>query len=74
MISNPDRAILRDLAERVAEIASLPVQAERRELWRMHNDLEPVRPMILVFPEGGWEELLTEKDLRCKGEEARRME
>jgi len=30
--------------------------------------------MMLVFPEGGWEELLTEKDLQCKGEGARRME
>lgn len=74
MISDSDSTILRGLAGRVAEIASLPVQAERRELWRMHNDLESVRPMILVFPEGGWEELLTDRDLRCKGDEARHIE
>jgi hypothetical protein len=74
MVSDPDRIVLRDLAGRVAEIASLPIQAERRELWRMHNDLQQTRPMMLVFPEGGWEELLTEKDLQCKGEGARRIE
>jgi len=65
---------LRDLAERVAQIAALPIQEERRELWRMHNSLQPTRPMILIFPEGSWEELLPEKALRCRGEEARRME
>ncbi len=74
MISDPDREVLRDLAERVADIAALPVQAERRELWKMHNSLQPTRPMILIFPEGSWEELLTEKDLRCEGQEARRIE
>jgi len=74
MISAPDRRVLRDLATRVAEIAALPVQAERRELWKMHNSLQPARPMILVFPEGSWQELLTEKDLQCEGEETRRIE
>jgi len=74
MISTQDRVILRDLAGRVAEIASLPLQAERRELWRKHNDLQPTRPMILVFPEGAWEELLPEERLKCKGKEARRIE
>jgi len=74
MISALDRKVLRDLARQVAEIAALPAQAERRELWKMHNDLRPTRPMILIFPEGSWEELLTEKDLQCEGEEARRIE
>jgi len=74
MFSSPDSRVLRDLAEHVAEIADLPIQEERRELWKKHNSLQPVRPMILVFPEGAWEELLTEKDLRCEGEEASRVE
>ena len=50
-ISKKDRNLLRDLAKQVAEIASLPVMDERRELWKRHNSLDPVRPMILVFPE-----------------------
>jgi len=72
---NPhDRKILRDLAKRVADVAALPVQAERRQAWRLHNDLKTKRPMILVFPEGSWEELLPDKVLRCEEEAARRIE
>lgn len=74
MLSNTDRAILRDLARRVADIAALPIQAERREHWKHHNSLQSTRPMILVFPEGAWEELLTERDLHCEAEDARRIE
>jgi hypothetical protein len=48
--------------------------AERRELWLRHNRLDPVRPMILVFPEGAWRELLPEEALRGEGELARAYE
>ncbi|NUP99520.1 MAG: hypothetical protein HUU35_06665 [Armatimonadetes bacterium] len=74
MIGPADRVILRDLAVRVAEIAALPVMAERRELWCRHNALQPVRPMILVFPEGSWQELLPAEALRCEEPQARAME
>lgn len=74
MISQNDRTTLRDLARRVAGIAALPIQAERRDYWKLHNSLQTIRPMILVFPEGSWEELLTERDLVCEGEDARRIE
>ncbi len=73
-ISKKDREILRGLAKRVAEIAALPVQAERIALWKKHNALKPVRPMILVFPEGSWRELLPDSALECKGKEARGYE
>jgi hypothetical protein len=72
--SPTDRGIVRDLAKRVAEIASLPVMAERRELWRAHNSLRPTRPMILVFPEGAWCELLPDSELLCEDEELRGIE
>lgn len=72
--NSKDRGILRDLARRVAEIASLPVMAHRREMWRRHNRLKRVRPMILVFPEGAWRELLPPNALQCEDEDARRME
>ncbi len=74
MIAQSDRTILRVLAHRVADIAALPIQAERREQWKQHNSLKSLRPMILVFPEGSWEELLTEKDLLCEEDKARRIE
>jgi hypothetical protein len=74
MITNNDRTILRDLAQRVAEVAALPVQAERRKLWKKHNALQPVRPLILVFPEGSWNELLPDATLRCTDDTAQKTE
>ena len=73
-IDGKDRDVLRDLAKRVAEIAALPVQAERREMWKRHNALERVRPMVLIFPEGSWRELLPQSTLLCEDERARQME
>ena len=69
-----DRAILRDLAREIAEAAANPVMAERRQLWKRHNRLERARPMILVFPEGAWRELLPRDLLECEDEPARDIE
>ena len=74
MISPHDQTILRDLASKVAEIAALPVQNDRRELWKKHNSLQPGRPLILLFPEGSWEELLPDGNVVCEGEQAREIE
>ncbi len=65
---------LRDLAKRVAEIAALPINAERRALWTRHNALDPARPMMLVFPEGAWRELLPTDALACENQAARGIE
>lgn len=73
-ISAADRRILRDLARRVAEIAALPVMGERRRRWTEHNSLRSPEPMLLVFPEGAWCELLPESALRCAESEARGLE
>jgi hypothetical protein len=43
-----DRTILRELASKVAEIAALPVQEEKRRLWRKLNGLKPERPMVTI--------------------------
>jgi hypothetical protein len=43
-----DKACLRDLAGRYAEVCADPVQAERRDLWRRHNSLRRTRPPIYV--------------------------
>jgi len=74
VVDHIDRRLLRDLARRVAEIANLPVMAERREMWTRHNRLERVRPMILVFPEGAWGEVLPPSELECRDENAREIE
>jgi hypothetical protein len=43
-----DKDIIRGLAAEVAEIAALPVQEEKRRLWRRLNGLRPERPMVMV--------------------------
>jgi len=37
MVSTQDRRILREVAKHVADIAGLPVQKERRQLWSWHK-------------------------------------
>jgi hypothetical protein len=48
MSKEKDREILRGLADRVAKIASLPVQTEKRRLWAALNGLKPERPMVAI--------------------------
>lgn len=74
MITSEELTILRVLAKQVADIASLPIMEERRELWKKHNSLQSVRPMILIFPEGSWGELLPHSVLKCKDGKARSIE
>lgn len=64
--SSHDRKILREAAKRVAEIAALPIQEKRRGMWYSHNRLERIRPMVLVFPEGAWRELLPQDRMCCE--------
>jgi hypothetical protein len=69
-----DRSVIRDLAKQVRRIAALPVQDERRRQWKAHNSLRPERPMVLLFPEGGWTELMPETSLACEEARARDVE
>jgi hypothetical protein len=48
MINKNDKVIIRELAAQIAEIAALPVQEEKRRLWRKLNGLEPERPMVMI--------------------------
>ena len=73
-VTKQDRLVIRELARRVAEIAAMGVQAERRELWTRHNSLRPARPLIYLSPEGSWRELLPESSLVCRGKDARGIE
>ncbi|MAG36016.1 MAG: hypothetical protein CL878_07220 [Dehalococcoidia bacterium] len=69
-----DRVILRELAQRVAEIADDPEMTRRRRLWVEHNSLRSGYPMMLVFPEGAWVELLPGESLTCESERAKAIE
>ncbi len=69
-----EKDVLKALAERVAGLAALPIMNEKRELWRKHNRLEKTRPIIFCDPENGWNEIITERQLRCRTKIARRWE
>ena len=74
-ISNHDRTILRTLAEQQAEIAALPVQEEKRALWRKLNALQVTRPMVMI-DQVCWNEMgpAAELELRCTDPECRSYE
>jgi hypothetical protein len=59
-VSEKDADILRRLGEQIHTIGSLPIQAEKAELWRRLNDREPVRPMVYINEEP-WPELANEE-------------
>lgn len=69
-----DIDIIRKLAEKVKEISLPEKQKEKIEIWKRHNKLERVRPLVLIFPEGSWREIITENDLLCEDEYLRRIE
>jgi len=73
-ISKEDKIILRNLAEKVKKLASVPIMEEKRELWKKHNMLEKTRPVVFCDPENGWNEIITERQMKCKGKLARRWE
>jgi len=72
-LSREDTTVLRDLAKRLADVASLPVQQEKAELWRRLNRLERVRPMVLL-QNGTWHETKDEITLTTTDEFARDQE
>jgi hypothetical protein len=75
MISPHDKTILRTLAAQTAEIAALPIQEEKRSLWRKLNALKPDRPMVMI-DQVCWHEmnLNDELTLRCEDAECRAYE
>lgn len=61
MITPQDKDTLRRLAAEQAEIAALPVQREKIEMWTRLNGLRPVRPMVSMF-QIPWHELWAADD------------
>jgi hypothetical protein len=43
-------------------------------MWVEHNSLRSTVPMMLIFPEGAWEELLPSSALACQEADARQIE
>ena len=73
MTTSKDREILRELAAQMTEIAALPVQEEKRRLWRRMNALELERPMAMI-DQVCWNEMGDEVSLQCEDPECRGYE
>lgn len=73
-LTSQDRSILRELAAQVADLAKRPLELEKADLWRRHNTLEPVRPLVFCDPEIGWQEIVLEDHLQCADPQLRQVE
>jgi hypothetical protein len=65
IVTAQDRAILRELAGQVAEIAALPAQRETIALWKALNGLRPVRPMVMI-DQVCWHEMNVDDELTLR--------
>ena len=74
MITQKERDIIRELAKQVKDASQRPEMKQREELWYAHNDLKTTQPVVAVFPEMAWREIITPESLQCECEEAREME
>ena len=74
-MTQQDVTIIRELAGRVAQIAALPVQEEKRGLWRKLNAKQPGRPMVTI-DQICWHEMNVDDELtlRCEDKECRGYE
>ena len=75
MTLHQDRMAIRELAKQTAEIAALPVQEDKRRLWRSLNALKPERPMVMI-DQVCWNEMghPEELALRCEDPDCRYYE
>lgn len=69
-MNSKEKERIRNLAYRLAEIADKPEMEERRELWKKHNSLKKTRPLVLIYPEGSWREILPYSSLECQDPQA----
>jgi hypothetical protein len=64
-VSADEKNVLRDLAQKVAEISAQPIQQVKISLWKRHHALQQTRPLVFCDPEGAWYELIRAEDLVC---------
>ena len=69
-----DRTVVRELARRVRELAECPCEAAKIEEWKRHNRFERGKPMLLVYMEDVWDELVPDHMLECEADDLRTIE
>jgi hypothetical protein len=74
-IKEEDIRIVRELGKKVAEIAALPIQEEKRKLWKALNGLRPKRPMVMI-DQLPWHEMDVDNELKiqCENSFCRKLE
>ena len=71
VVSDHDRAVLRELGARLRELAERPYEQEKKALWTAHNDLQTEQPVIFIDCENGWNEIFPwHEAIKCEGEMA----
>lgn len=63
--------LLQELAKKVAELASRPLEQEKSKLWTRLNDLKGGKPLTFCDPENGWNEIITQDQILCSNPLAR---
>lgn len=66
-----EKAVLRELAKKVAELAAQPLQQQKAQRWKHHHALKVTAPLIFCDPEDAWYELIPADELVCSGNLAR---
>lgn len=74
VIEKDEKIIIRELAKKVRELANLPIEEKKMNLWYDHNALKETRPLIFCDPENGWYEIIKHTDLKCRNNLARLWE
>jgi hypothetical protein len=69
MVSPKDKQIIRNLAGQVADIAALPVQEQKRRMWRQLNARRPARPMVMI-DQVCWNEMNVDNELTLACDDA----
>lgn len=73
-LNDNDRYILRNLGDKLFEIAHDPAMIEKKKLWYKQTALNAERPMVLAETNGVLDELLPLSSLECQEEWARNLE
>lgn len=77
MSKNQDIQIIRELSKQVKDISQDPDYLKKRKKWADHNDLiGDMEPLLWICPDddGGWLELVEEKELLTKDSDYRMLE
>ncbi|MFH1377611.1 MAG: hypothetical protein ABIH86_02535 [Planctomycetota bacterium] len=69
MLTNKDKSVIRALASEIADNAALPINEDKRRLWRKLNAKQADRPMVMI-DQVCWNEMNTNGDLTLQTEDA----